>query len=150
MATRRQTQEGGSRDVWTSEESCAKMADKSTVLYRGGTLSLVVFEKYLLPRKKPRMRAHFIPIDQGYKMQPLAGFFYAVESGFRVVYLWEIVDFPFKTAPHLSSLPCTTSLNTTSPILWIPYLLATNGRNRRVARRDTEFLGLRNMSDRAS
>ena len=56
--------------------------------YRGGTLNLVLFKKYLLPRENPHMRAHFVAIDQGYKMQPLVGFFHGVESGFRVSHLW--------------------------------------------------------------
>ena len=51
--------------------------------YRGGTLSLVVFEKYLLPRKKPHMRARFVRIDQGNKMHSLAGLF----TGWKVVFL---------------------------------------------------------------
>ena len=50
---------------------------------RGGTLSLVVFEKYLLPRKKTHTRAHFVPIDQGNIMQSLAGFF----TGWKVVFV---------------------------------------------------------------
>ena len=44
-------------------------------VYRGGTLRLVLFEKYLLPRKKPRARAHFVRADQGNKMQSLVRFF---------------------------------------------------------------------------
>ena len=51
--------------------------------YRGGALSLVVFEKYILPCKKPHMRARFVRIDQGNKMQSLAGFF----TGWKVVFL---------------------------------------------------------------
>ena len=46
--------------------------------------SLVLFEKYLLPGQKTHMRTHFVAIDQGYKMQPLAGFF----TGEKVVFVF--------------------------------------------------------------
>ena len=55
---------------------------------RGGTLRLVLFEKYLLPRKKPRSRAHFVRADQGNKMQSLVRFF----TGWKVVFVLYIFD----------------------------------------------------------
>ena len=48
----------------------------------------MLFEKYLLPRKKPRVGARFVAIDQGYKMQSLTRFF----TGWKVIFGLHVFD----------------------------------------------------------